>query len=62
MHSDKVLISEDRDMGKGPRGNQSPHPEALKYLQGQMGINVTMRKRLVQNFGEFCKIFLQVRR
>lgn len=40
FNSDRHLISEDSDVGKGPKGNQSPHCDALKYLNGTMGITV----------------------
>lgn len=40
FNSDKYLISEDSDMGKGPKGNKPPHCQALKYLNGTMGITV----------------------
>lgn len=40
FHSDKILVSEDSDMGKGPKGHESPHPKALKYLTDNMGLTV----------------------
>lgn len=40
FYSDKHLISEDSDVGKGPKGNQPPHCDALRYLNGTMGITV----------------------
>lgn len=40
FHSDKILVSEDSDVGKGPKGNEPPHPEALTYLTTQMGLSV----------------------
>lgn len=40
FHSGKILVSEDSDMGKGPKGHESPHPKALKYLTDNMGLTV----------------------
>ncbi|MBU2611003.1 MAG: hypothetical protein KJ606_08695 [Chloroflexi bacterium] len=40
FHTDKVLLSEDSDVGKGIRGTQPPHCDALKYLTNVMGIKV----------------------
>ncbi len=39
-HSGKILVSEDSDVGKGPKGNQPPHTEALAYLTQQMGLKI----------------------
>lgn len=39
-HSDKILISEDSDVGKGPKGSEPPHCHAGEYLREQMGIRV----------------------
>lgn len=40
FNSDKHLISEDSDVGKGPKGGQPPHCDALKFLSDNMGITV----------------------
>lgn len=40
FNSDKHLISEDSDVGKGPKGSQPPHCDALKFLNDAMGITV----------------------
>lgn len=40
LKADKVLISEDSDVGKGPKGCLKPHCDALEYLKGEMGISV----------------------
>lgn len=38
--SGKVLFTEDSDMGKGPRGKDPPHDQALAYLEGTLGLTV----------------------
>lgn len=40
FHTDRVLLSEDSDVGKGTRGGESPHPAALRYLTENMHIRV----------------------
>lgn len=40
FHSGKILISEDSDVGKGPKGACYPHCEALKYLTETMEVRV----------------------
>ena len=40
FHSGKILVSEDSDIGKGPKGHQPPHMEALNYLTTKMGLSV----------------------
>lgn len=40
FNSDRHLISEDSDVGKGPKGNLPPHCHALRYLSETMGITV----------------------
>ncbi len=52
FYSDKVLISEDSDVGKGPKGNQQPHPKALHYLSTKMGLTVLDAQEACQFFGE----------
>lgn len=39
-NSDRVLISEDSDVGKGPKGGDPPHCYAGEYLANDMGIQV----------------------
>jgi hypothetical protein len=39
-NSDKVLLTEDSDMGKGPKGKDLPHCHALQYLEQQLGLRV----------------------
>lgn len=39
-NSDKILISEDSDVGKGPKGSESPHRDAHRYLTQAMGLRV----------------------
>lgn len=39
-HSGKILISEDSDVGKGPKGYLPPHCDALQYLTENMGVTV----------------------
>lgn len=39
-HSGKILISEDSDVGKGPKGYLPPHCDALQYLTENMGLTV----------------------
>lgn len=36
----KILFTEDSDMGKGPKGKEHPHPQALAYLEGELGLTV----------------------
>lgn len=36
----RVLITEDSDFGKGPKGNQHPHDKALEYIQNVIGVKV----------------------
>lgn len=48
-HSDKILISEDSDFGKGPKGNILPHCKALVYLNEKMGISVYDAKEALIN-------------
>ena len=40
FNSDKILISEDSDVGKGPKGCDPPHCHAGEYLAKVMGIQV----------------------
>ncbi len=40
LNSDKILFTEDSDMGKGPKGNEPPHDRALDYLVTTMGLTV----------------------
>lgn len=40
FHSGKILISEDSDVGKGPKGHEPPHCDALAYLTNTMGLRV----------------------
>lgn len=40
FNSGKVLVTEDSDFGKGPKGHEEPHPQALKYLSEEMQIQV----------------------
>ena len=51
FYTDKVLISEDSDVGKGPKGNQPPHPKALRYLSTKMGLTVLDAQEACQYFG-----------
>jgi len=51
FNSDKHLISEDSDVGKGPKGNQPPHCNALKYLNDEMGITVYDAQEASLNLG-----------
>jgi len=39
-HSEKILFTEDSDMGKGPKGKCPPHDRALAYLEGTLGLTV----------------------
>lgn len=39
-NTDRILISEDSDVGKGPKGNMPPHAEALRYLQNEMKMKI----------------------
>lgn len=39
-NSDKIIFTEDSDMGKGPKGSDVPHCHALQYLQQQLGLQV----------------------
>lgn len=39
-NSGRILVSEDSDVGKGPKGHESPHCDALKYLTVDMGLKV----------------------
>lgn len=39
-HSGRILITEDSDMGKGPKGHIFPHCDALDYLEKKMGLTV----------------------
>lgn len=38
--SDKILLTEDSDMGKGPKGQEEYHKKALDYLLNTVGIRV----------------------
>jgi predicted nucleic acid-binding protein len=40
FNSGKIFISEDSDVGKGPKGLEDPHPRALNYLMNVVGICV----------------------
>lgn len=40
FHSGKILISEDSDVGKGPKGHEPPHCDALAYLTAKMGLRI----------------------
>lgn len=40
FHAGKILVSEDSDLGKGLKGHEPPHPEALTYLTTKMGLSV----------------------
>lgn len=40
FNSDRILISEDSDVGKGPKGHEPPHCDILKYLTTKMGLKV----------------------
>jgi len=51
FNSDKHLISEDSDVGKGPKGNQPPHCKALEYLTHTMGITIYDAQEAVTNLG-----------
>lgn len=46
-HTDRILVSEDSDVGKGPKGNQSPHCDALSFLSHELNI-------MVLGANEFC--------
>ena len=48
FNSDRILVSEDSDVGKGPRGSVKPHYDALAYLTGDM-------KMRVYDAAEFCQ-------
>lgn len=39
-NADKVLITEDSDFGKGPKGSQAPHCYVLDYIQKEVGVRV----------------------
>lgn len=39
-NSGKILVSEDSDVGKGPKGHEPPHCDAFKYLTDDMGLQV----------------------
>jgi predicted nucleic acid-binding protein len=47
FNSDKILISEDSDFGKGPKGNTHPHIEALAYLQSDMQMHIFDAKEAI---------------
>jgi predicted nucleic acid-binding protein len=38
--SDKILLTEDSDMGKGSKGHEEIHRQALAYLQDTLGLRV----------------------
>lgn len=40
FHCGKILISEDSDVGKGPKGHEPPHCDALAYLTNEMGLTI----------------------
>ncbi|KAA3613938.1 MAG: hypothetical protein DWQ05_16830 [Calditrichaeota bacterium] len=40
LHSDKILFTEDSDMGKGTKGHVQPHCQALVYLTSNLGLRV----------------------
>lgn len=39
-NTDKILISEDSDVGKGSKGKEGIHARALEYLEKNMRLNV----------------------
>jgi len=39
-NTDKLLVSEDSDFGKGPKGSEPPHCDALAYIRDKMGVCV----------------------
>lgn len=49
--TDKLLITEDSDMGKGTKGHEEPHCSALRYLADEMGINVMSAEEACEFFG-----------
>ena len=52
LNSDKVLLTEDRAFGKGPKGDQPPHSDALRYLTDTMGIDVYDAQEAVEQLEE----------
>lgn len=40
LRTDRIFISEDSDVGKGPNGCVEPHISALKYITDDMKVNV----------------------
>lgn len=40
VNSDKILVTEDSDFGKGPKGDEIPHCKALEYLSNHLSIRV----------------------
>lgn len=49
-NADRILITEDSDFGKGPKGNHPPHSQALHYIQTTMGIIVMDAKQACEKF------------
>lgn len=47
--TDKILISEDSDVGKGPKGGLAPHCEALHYLTHSMAMKVFEAREAVEH-------------
>ncbi len=52
LNSDNVLLTEDRAFGKGPKGDQAPHSDALRYLTDSMGIDVYDAQEAVEQLEE----------
>lgn len=50
FHSDKILISEDSDVGKGPKGHIPPHCDALSYLTKEMELTILDAEEACQYF------------
>ncbi len=44
----KILFTEDSDMGKGPKGKDSTHAQALVYLEGELGLTVCDAKEALR--------------
>ncbi len=50
FNSDRILITEDSDMGKGPNGNIPPHDIALEYLTETMELQVFDAEEYLETF------------
>ena len=49
-HCDRILVSEDSDVGKGPKGAEPPHPDALKFLEQDLKMRVYDAQEFCANF------------